>query len=123
MASSAPAARRRGVAKPPLMPRANERDDDDAPARAARDGATATGTMRRTPSFSDELVEHYEHYVKGFGRHDAYAGGEQVRARRLDSTRRRTTTRGGRGARRTGKRGLTMARDDSRANDRRRYDL
>jgi hypothetical protein len=26
------------------MPRANERDDDDAPARAARDGATATGT-------------------------------------------------------------------------------
>ena len=75
MASSAPAARRRGVAKPPLMPRANERDDDDAPARAARDGATATGTMRRTPSFSDELG----HYLKGFGRHDAYAGGEQVR--------------------------------------------
>ena len=88
MASSAPAARRRGVAKPPLMPRANERDDDDAPARAARDGATATDavapTMRRTPSFSDELG----HYVKGFGRHDAYAGGEQVRARaktRLDA--------------------------------------
>jgi hypothetical protein len=85
MASSAPAARRRGVAKPPLMPRANERDDDDAPARAARDGATATDavapTMRRTPSFSDELG----HYVKGFGRHDAYAGGEQVRE---DSTRR-----------------------------------
>ena len=63
------------------MPRANERDDDDAPARAARDGATATGTMRRTPSFSDEIG----HYVKGFGRHDAYAGGEQVRE---DSTRR-----------------------------------
>ena len=88
MASSAPAARRRGVAKPPLMPRANERDDDDAPARAARDGATATGTMRRTPSFSDDLG----HYVKGFGRHDAYAGGEQVRERdaraREDSTRR-----------------------------------
>lgn len=70
------------------MPRANERDDDDAPARAARDGATATDavapTMRRTPSFSDELG----HYVKGFGRHDAYAGGEQVRARaktRLDA--------------------------------------
>ena len=63
------------------MPRANERDDDDAPARAARDGATATGTMRRTPSFSDDLG----HYVKGFGRHDAYAGGEQVRE---DSTRR-----------------------------------
>jgi hypothetical protein len=92
MASSAPAARRRGVAKPPLMPRANERDDDDAPARAARDGATATDavapTMRRTPSFSDELG----HYVKGFGRHDAYAGGEQVRERdaraREDSTRR-----------------------------------
>ena len=40
-------------------------------------GATATGTMRRTPSFSDELG----HYVKGFGRHDAYAGGEQVRER------------------------------------------
>jgi hypothetical protein len=40
--------------------------------------------MRRTPSFSDELG----HYVKGFGRHDAYAGGEQVRARaktRLDA--------------------------------------
>ena len=88
MASSAPAARRRGVAKPPLMPRANERDDDDAPARAARDGATATGTMRRTPSFSDDLG----HYVKGFGRHDAYAGGEQVRERdaraREDLTRR-----------------------------------
>ena len=89
MASRAPAARRRGVAKPPLMPRANERDDDDAPARAARDGATATDavapTMRRTPSFSDELG----HYVKGFGRHDAYAGGEQVRERdaktRLDA--------------------------------------
>jgi hypothetical protein len=63
------------------MPRANERDDDDAPARAARDGATATGTMRRTPSFSDEVG----HSVKGFGRHDAYAGGEQVRE---DSTRR-----------------------------------
>lgn len=87
MASSAPAARRRGVAKPPLMPRANERDDDDAPARAARDGATATGTMRRTPSFS-EISDELGHYVKGFGRHDAYAGGEQVRARaktRLDA--------------------------------------
>jgi len=59
------------------MPRANERDDDDArSARAARDGATARGTMRRAPSLSDELG----HYVKGFGRHDAYAGGEQVRA-------------------------------------------
>ena len=93
MASSAPAARRRGVAKPPLMPRANERDDDDAPARAARDGATATDavapTMRRTPSFSDELG----HYVKGFGRHDAYAGGEQVRERERDARAREDSTR------------------------------
>jgi len=86
------------------MPRANERDDDDArSARAARDGATARGTMRRAPSFSDELG----HYVKGFGRHDAYAGGEQVRAsgtraraKNRRGPRGRTATRDGREARR-----------------------
>lgn len=36
--------------------------------------------MKRKGSDLEEVLANASHYVKEFGRHDAYAGGEQVRA-------------------------------------------
>ena len=112
-----------------LMPRANERDDDDArSARAARDGATAT----RDDATRAELFGRARTLRQGV-RQARRVRGRRAGARERDARareeldadregeRRRATWREGRGAL-DDERGLTMAREGSRANDRRRYD-
>ena len=66
-----------GAGKPP---RPSERPT--LTRRDAREEApeAAPGTMKRKGSDLEEILANASHYVKEFGRHDAYAGGEQVRA-------------------------------------------
>ena len=92
-----------GAGKPPRPPSGTLTRRD---ARAEAPEAASGATMKRKGSDLEEILANASHYVKEFGRHDAYAGGEQVRAplddvfelKRMGRRRRRrhstTTTRG-----------------------------
>ena len=80
-----------GAGKPP-------RPSSERPTLTRRDAReeapeAAPGTMKRKGSDLEEILANASHYVKEFGRHDAYAGGEQVRALELETARRRDRAR------------------------------
>ena len=80
-----------GAGKPP-------RPSSERPTLTRRDAReeapeAAPGTMKRKGSDLEEILANASHYVKEFGRHDAYAGGEQVRALEVSRTRNGETTR------------------------------
>ena len=84
-----------GAGKPP-------RPSSERPTLTRRDAReeapeAAPGTIKRKGSDLEEILANASHYVKEFGRHDAYAGGEQVRglevALELETARRRERAR------------------------------